>query len=634
MSKKNKGSSLGKALVRNRFGPKKKRGERSLLHTADVEDGYKWDRLNLRSITQENTFEEFLRTAELAGTEFQAEKLDIKYVNPQSGMGLPSEKERADLLALFKTNAKLLKIPRRPKWDDHTSAQELHTRENNEFLEWRRQLSLLQDTGEMTITPYEKNLEFWRQLWRVVERSDVVVQIVDARNPLLFRCEDLEKYVHEVDANKKNMILVNKADFLTLEQRQAWCDYFTEVGMKVAFFSALDAAELNYRNRKSAIDEEEEEKEDEVEEEEEDDTDEENEDDVSNKTNDGESDISSYVTDFGSDSEYQSADDTDAVHLDKIPDSQPEEELKSTDEVESTKTLEINSPELLTRERLIELFKSLKGEKTYTPNVVTIGLVGYPNVGKSSTINAILMGKKVSVSATPGKTKHFQTLFVDSELMLCDCPGLVMPSFICTKAEMVLHGILPIDHLRDHVPSITLLGIWIPRHVLEDTYGIMLPPPRDGEDPNRPPTSEEILNTYGFNRGFMTANGQPDNPRSARVLLKDFVNGKLLYCVAPPNKIQEEYHTFPPRRRVYSENHVVPADAMRASRGVTINNEDVDRAFFRDREAGVHVKGLPGKLSSANSGNPGGKPWKKINKHANKNKKEKGRRLYKYLDLH
>ena len=37
------------------------------------------------------------------------------------------------------------------------------------------------------MTPFEKNLEVWRQLWRVVERSKVVVQIVDARNPLLFR---------------------------------------------------------------------------------------------------------------------------------------------------------------------------------------------------------------------------------------------------------------------------------------------------------------------------------------------------------------------------------------------------------------------------------------------------------------
>jgi len=34
--------------------------------------------------------------------------------------------------------------------------------------------------------------------------------------------------------------------------------------------------------------------------------------------------------------------------------------------------------------------------------------VGYPNVGKSSTINTLLEVKKVPVSATPGRTKHFQ----------------------------------------------------------------------------------------------------------------------------------------------------------------------------------------------------------------------------------
>lgn len=47
----------------------------------------------------------------------------------------------------------------------------------------------------------------------------------------------------------------------------------------------------------------------------------------------------------------------------------------------------------------------------------------------------------------------------------------------------------------------------------------------------------------------MTHKGLPDNPRSARVLLKDFVNGKLLYCVAPPVIEQAEYHSFPPRQR-------------------------------------------------------------------------------------
>ena len=47
----------------------------------------------------------------------------------------------------------------------------------------------------------------------------MVVQIVDARNPLLFRCEDLESYVTEVNNHKVNVLLINKADFLTQKQR-------------------------------------------------------------------------------------------------------------------------------------------------------------------------------------------------------------------------------------------------------------------------------------------------------------------------------------------------------------------------------------------------------------------------------
>ena len=42
---------------------------------------------------------------------------------------------------------------------------------------------------------------------------------MDARNPLLFRCEDLEKYVKEVGEKKVNVVLINKADLLTDHQR-------------------------------------------------------------------------------------------------------------------------------------------------------------------------------------------------------------------------------------------------------------------------------------------------------------------------------------------------------------------------------------------------------------------------------
>lgn len=69
-----------------------------------------------------------------------------------------------------------------------------------------------------------------------------------------------------------------------------------------------------------------------------------------------------------------------------------------------------------------------------------VGLTGYPNVGKSSTINALFGSKKTTVSATPGKTKHFQTLNITSRLTLVDCPGLVLPKYAASKADMVAAG--------------------------------------------------------------------------------------------------------------------------------------------------------------------------------------------------
>jgi len=43
----------------------------SQLHTAEINDGYDWGRLNLQSVTEESSFQEFLSTAELAGTDFK-----------------------------------------------------------------------------------------------------------------------------------------------------------------------------------------------------------------------------------------------------------------------------------------------------------------------------------------------------------------------------------------------------------------------------------------------------------------------------------------------------------------------------------------------------------------------------------
>lgn len=452
------------------------------LHTTEVQDGYDWGRLNLQSVTEESSFQEFLRTAELAGTEFQAEKLNITYVNPKSNVGLLSAPERAAAQKQHMDKKNLLKIPRRPKWTDQMTAADLQTQENLSFLEWRRGLALLQEEDGLLMTPYEKNLEFWRQMWRVVERSDVVVQIVDARNPLLFRSEDLERYVKEVSPHKMNMILVNKADFLTEQQRRIWLDHFAaeKDDIMVVFFSAVLAQEeIKLEQEQERLRE--------MAEQERDD------DDIA---------ADNTTTTTTLDEVKATAKDIQAA-LKRTEDQLAEiaGKLGITDDLEraASSSVTANSTTILSRRQLIALFKTIhpSDAERVTAGLVTIGMVGYPNVGKSSTINALMIEKKVSVSATPGKTKHFQTLYLDKDILLCDCPGLVMPSFVLTKAEMILNGILPIDQMRDHVPAVNVLCTQIPRHVLEDKYGIMIAKPPEGEDPLRPPYSEEFLLSYG-----------------------------------------------------------------------------------------------------------------------------------------
>lgn len=580
------------------------------MHTTELQDGYDWGRLNLQSVTEESSFHEFLRTAELAGTEFQAEKLNIQYVNPRANVGVLSNAEKLEAERKYTDKKDLLTIPRRPKWNHETTAAELQKMENESFLEWRRGLAVLQEEEGIVMTPYEKNLDFWRQLWRVVERSDVIFQIVDARNPLLFRSEDLEKYVKEVGENKLNMILINKADYLTESQRKVWCKYFDKRDVKVVFFSALLAQESQKLAQELAQEKAEKEEDDDEEDLDENDLIEESREMLANLT------------------------EVETI-MEKI-----EEKLKVTEE-EEKKTYDVssfNSPKVLSVDELIEFFHTIYTGPTAAEGVTTIGLVGYPNVGKSSTINALLAEKKTSVSATPGKTKHFQTLLLDKDIMLCDCPGLVMPSFVLTKAEMILNGILPIDQMRDHVPPINQLCRYIPRHILEDRYGIMIAKPIEGEDPDRAPYSEEFLLAYGYNRGFMTANGQPDQARAARYVLKDFVNGKLLYAYAPDDQVQEEFHTFPDRVKVNNSNRVLPPREQRAIKAASSTKaaNELDDEFFRANAGGAHIKGksdFPHIRPTGNDAANGvhtSNPWKKTKRE----KKEKLRKKFAHLDQH
>lgn len=392
---------------------------------------------------------------------------------------------------------------------------------------------MLEEEQGLLLTPYERNLEVWRQLWRVIERSDLIVQIVDGRNPLFFRNVDLEKYVVETSRRqsspKNNLLMINKADMLTVKQRLKWADYLDSQGVKYVFFSAALAKKSQEEEAKKKIEDEmmrmrleEVEKFRALEE-----------------SVDSEDDSESEVE------EEDEEEEVEQVDADMPP---PLAQSKSTDEESSstkppaTTTTTTAKPEIpdrvkiLSVEELLDLFySSCPEEKNSDGKKPTVGLLGYPNVGKSSTINALVNSHVVSVSSTPGKTKHFQTIHLNT-LILCDCPGLVFPSFATTKAEMVVNGVLPIDQLREWTGPCQVIATRFPKLVLETMYGIKIKTrDEEGKDVNREARGEEICQAYAVSRGYRKGSqGHPDEARAARYLLKDYVNGKILYCVPPP----------------------------------------------------------------------------------------------------
>ena len=57
------------------------------------------------------------------------------------------------------------------------TADDIDAQERAYFVNWRRELARLEEEEKLVLTPFEKNLEVWRQLWRVLERSHIVVQV-------------------------------------------------------------------------------------------------------------------------------------------------------------------------------------------------------------------------------------------------------------------------------------------------------------------------------------------------------------------------------------------------------------------------------------------------------------------------
>lgn len=261
----------------------------------------------------------------------------------------------------------------------------------------------------------------WGELHKVVDSSDVVIQVLDARDPMGTRCKYLENFMKRQCKHKHMVFLLNKADLVPTWVSSRWLRVLSREYPTLIFHSSLTNA-------------------------------------------------------FG-------------------------------------KGSLIN---------LLRQFKVLHREK----KSISCGLVGYPNVGKSSVINT-LRGKKVSkVAPIPGETKVWQYVTLFRSIFLVDCPGVVHDSTRNSESEAILKGVVRIESLRgmaaEYIPALLER---VEKKYIVNTYGI--------QDWERP---DDFLEQLARKSGKLLKRGEPDVNTVGRMVLNDFQRGKLPWFVAPPDE--------------------------------------------------------------------------------------------------
>ncbi|KAL6518667.1 GTPase LSG1-2 [Orobanche hederae] len=131
----------------------------------------------LESVTEVSDIEAIIDQADEAHRLFSAlnppANFPINLDSASSTNEMTSDERREQQKKEEALHASSLRIPRRPPWNAKMSVEELDDNEKRAFLEWRRSLARLEENENLVLTPFEKNLDIWRQLWRVLERSDL-----------------------------------------------------------------------------------------------------------------------------------------------------------------------------------------------------------------------------------------------------------------------------------------------------------------------------------------------------------------------------------------------------------------------------------------------------------------------------
>ncbi|KAI0764200.1 P-loop containing nucleoside triphosphate hydrolase protein [Trametes elegans] len=279
-----------------------------------------------------------------------------------------------------------------------------------------------------TKTKEQLRRHYIRALHKVIDDSDIVILVLDARDPEGCRSRLVEEEVRRRESEGKKLVFVlNKVDLIPRDNAQAWLRYLRHTTPTLPFKSAS----------------------------------------ANQRTN-----------------------------------------LSSS-----------TAPALL---RLLKAYKP-------TTQSITVGVVGYPNVGKSSLINSLKRSKACAVAAQPGHTKELQTVQLERGLRVIDSPGVVFDEDDFDdgksgrKGNILLRNVVKVEDIDDPVAIVEEILARTDRSVLKKLYNV-----------EEFSSTLEFLTMVALTTGRLLKGGTPDILAAARQILTDWNHQKIPYFSTPP----------------------------------------------------------------------------------------------------